>query len=128
MLSSASQETEVRMRELQGATIGDRRVRLLAGQDGRYTVTIEVRGPRGAWEDSSFVADRDLARHTASLCYRLRLTEQEARAIAWGETERPPHWRRHAATGAISVSRLGRNGRSLHSTLKSQGRAEKRPW
>jgi len=73
------------MRELQRETIGDRRVRLLARQDGRYTVTIEVRGPEGAWEDSSFVADRDLALHTASLCYRLRLTEQEPRAIAWGE-------------------------------------------
>ena len=36
------------MRELQRETIGDRRVRLLASQDGRYTVTIEVRGPRGA--------------------------------------------------------------------------------
>ena len=77
------------MRELHRATIGDRRVRLLAGQDGRYTVTIEVRGPQGAWEDISFVADRDLALHTASLCYRLRVTEQEARAIAWGNDKRP---------------------------------------
>jgi len=74
------------MRELHREEIGDRRVRLLASQDGRYTVTIEVRGPQGAWEDISFIADRDLALHTASLCYRLRLTEQEARAIAWGET------------------------------------------
>ena len=73
------------MRELQRETIGDRRVRLLASPDGRYTVTIEVRGPHGTWEDISLVADRDLALHTASLCYRLRLTEQEARAIAWGE-------------------------------------------
>ena len=74
------------MRELQHETIGDRRVRLLASQDGRYTVTIEVRGPEGAWADISLVADRDLARHTASLWYRLRLTEQEARAIAWGNS------------------------------------------
>ena len=73
------------MRELHREEIGDRRVRLLAGQDGRYMVTIEVRGPRGAWEDISMIADRDLALHTASLCYRLRLIEQEARAIAWGE-------------------------------------------
>jgi len=73
------------MRELHRETIGDRRVWLLASQAGRYTVTIEVRGPQGAWEDISFVADRDLALHTAILCYRLRLTEQEARAIAWGE-------------------------------------------
>ena len=72
------------MRELQRETIGDRRVRLLASQDGRSTVTIAVRGPQGIWEDSSFIADRDLARHTASRCYRLRLTEQEARATAWG--------------------------------------------
>jgi hypothetical protein len=76
---------EDRMRELQRETIGDRRVRLLASQDGRYTVTIEVRGPQGTWDDISFVADRDLALHTASLCYRLRLTEQEAKAIAWGK-------------------------------------------
>ena len=77
------------MRELHRETIGDRRVRLLASQDGRYTVTIEVRGPQGTWDDISFVADRDLALHTASLCYRLRLTEQEARAIAWGNDKRP---------------------------------------
>ena len=74
------------MRELHRETIGDRRVRLLASQDGRYTVTIEVRGPHGTWEDISLVADRDLALHTASLCYRLRVTEQETRPIAWGET------------------------------------------
>ena len=60
-------------------------MRLLAGQEGRSTVTIEMRGPQGRWEDISLVADRDLALHTASRCYRLRLTEQEARAIAWGE-------------------------------------------
>ena len=73
------------MRELQRETIGDRRVRLLASQDGRSTVTIEVRGPERRWDDSSLVADRDLALHTASLCYRLRLTEQHARAIEWGK-------------------------------------------
>ena len=73
------------MRELHRETIGDRRVRLLAGQEGRSTVTIEMRGPQGRWEDISLVADRDLALHTASLCYRLRLREQEARAITWRE-------------------------------------------
>lgn len=73
------------MRELRSEVIGDRRVRLLASQDGRYTVTIEVRGPQRAWEDISFVADRDLELHTASLCYRLRLTEQQAKAVAWGK-------------------------------------------
>ena len=35
------------------------------------------------------IADRDLVLHTASLCYRLRLTEQEARAIAWGVINAP---------------------------------------
>jgi hypothetical protein len=73
------------MRELRREDIGDRRVRLLVNQDNRYTVTIEVRGPQGAWEDISFVADRDLTLHTASLCYRLRFTEQESRAIEWGK-------------------------------------------
>ncbi len=78
-------ETEEPMRELRREDIGDRRVRLLVNQEHRYTVTIEVRGPQGTWEDISLVTDRDLALHTASLCYRLRLTEQEARAIAWGK-------------------------------------------
>jgi hypothetical protein len=71
------------MRELRSEVIGNRRVRLLVNQDGRYTVTIEVLGPEGAWEDISMVADRDLTLHTASLCYRLRRTEQQARAIEW---------------------------------------------
>lgn len=71
------------MRELRREEIGDRRVRLLVNQEHRYTVTIEVRGPHGSWDDVSMVADRDLVLHTASLCYRLRLTEQEARAIEW---------------------------------------------
>ena len=73
------------MRELQCEEIGDRRVRLLASQAGRYTVAIEVRGPQGTWEDISRGTDRGLALHTASLCYRLRLTEQQARAIVWEE-------------------------------------------
>ena len=77
------------MRELHREELGDRRVRLLARPDGRYRVTIAVRRPHGRWEDISLVADRDLALHTASLCYRLRLTEQEARAIAWGKTNAP---------------------------------------
>ena len=73
------------MRELRREEIGNRRVRLLVNQENRCTVTIEVRGPQGTWEDISIVADRDLAMHTASLCYRLRLTEQEARVIEWGK-------------------------------------------
>ena len=71
------------MRELRGEVIGDRRVRLLANPDGQYMVTLEVRGPENAWEDISLRSDQDLALHSASLCYRLRLTEQEARVIAW---------------------------------------------
>ena len=71
------------MRELRSEVVGDWRVRLLVNQEGRYTVTIEVLGPQGGWEDISLVADQNLSLHTASLCYRLRLTEQEARAIEW---------------------------------------------
>jgi hypothetical protein len=73
------------MRELQSEVIGARRVRLLVNQAGRYTVTIEVRGPEGTWQHISLRSDQDLGLHEASLCYRLRCTEQEARAIAWGE-------------------------------------------
>ncbi len=73
------------MRELRSEVIGDRRVRLLVNPHGQYTVTLEVRGPENAWEDISLVADRNLALHTASLCYRLRLTKQQAKAIAWGK-------------------------------------------
>lgn len=76
---------EVEMREIHSEVIGDRRVRLLVDQTGRATVTIEVRGPEDAWQDISLESDRDLGLHRASLCYRLRCTEQEARAIAWGE-------------------------------------------
>jgi len=35
------------MRELHREELGDRRVRLLASPDGRYTVTIAVRGHTG---------------------------------------------------------------------------------
>jgi len=73
------------MRELRSEVIDDRRVRLLVNQDGRYAVTLEVRGSAGVWEDISLAADQDLALHTASLCFRVRRTEQQARAIAWGE-------------------------------------------
>src|SRR5690348_4437424 len=55
------------MRELRREEIGDRRARLLVNQEHRYTVTIEVRGPHGTWEDMSMVADRDLPLHTAGL-------------------------------------------------------------
>jgi hypothetical protein len=71
------------MRELRSEVIGDRRIRLVVGQDGRYAVTLEVRGPQGAWEDISLRSDQALDLHTASLCYRLRRIEQEARTITW---------------------------------------------
>ena len=64
----------------------DRWVRLLVNAENRYPVTIEVRGPLGTWEDIRLVAERDLAVYTAFLCDRLRVTEQEARTIAWGQT------------------------------------------
>ena len=73
------------MRELQSEVVGDRRVRLVVDEAGRHAVTIEVWGPNG-WEDISLQSDQSLTLHTASLCYRLRLTEQETRAIAWGES------------------------------------------
>ena len=71
------------MRELRSEVSGERRVRLLGMQDGRYTVVIEARGPGDTWQDISLAADRELTLHSASLCYRLRLVEQETRAIAW---------------------------------------------
>ena len=73
------------MRELQSEMVGDRRVRLLADENGRCAVTIET-WEREGWADISLQSDRDLTLHTASLCYRLRLTEQQARAIVWGES------------------------------------------
>jgi hypothetical protein len=72
------------MREIQSEVIGDRRVRLVADQNGRYAVTIEVWGPEG-WEDISLRTDRHLGLHAASLCYRLWCGEQEMRAIVWNE-------------------------------------------
>jgi hypothetical protein len=79
----ASIAMEERMRELRSEMAGNRRVRLLGRPDGRYAVVIEVRGPAGSWQDISMAADQALTLHTASLCYRLRLVEQESRAIAW---------------------------------------------
>jgi hypothetical protein len=37
------------------------------------------------WEDISLRADQDLAFDLASWRYRLRVVEQEARAIQWGK-------------------------------------------
>jgi hypothetical protein len=76
-------ETEDTMRELRSEVTYDRRVRLVVDQDGRYAVTLEVLGPEGAWEDISLAADQALDLHTASLCYRLRRVEQQARTIVW---------------------------------------------
>ena len=71
------------MRELRSEEIGDRRVALVETEAERYGVTIAVRGPQGAWEDISLRSDQDLTLHTASLCYRLRRIEQQARTIDW---------------------------------------------
>jgi len=74
------------MRELRSEEIGDRRVALVETGTEQYSVTIAVRGPHGTWEDISLQSDQNLGLHTASLCYRLRRTEQQARTI---------HWHRH---------------------------------
>ncbi len=73
------------MQALHSAIIGDRRVRLVAQSGDYYAVTIEVRGPAG-WADSSLRADTYLVFDVASRRYRLRVAEQEARAIEWGKT------------------------------------------
>jgi hypothetical protein len=71
------------MCELRSEENGDRRVALVKTGAKQYSVTIAVRGPRGAWEDISLQSDQNLGLHTASLCYRLRRTEQQARTIDW---------------------------------------------
>jgi hypothetical protein len=71
------------MRELRSEKIGDQRVALVETETERYSVTIAVRGPNGTWEDISLQSDQNLALHTASLYYRLRRTEQQAREIRW---------------------------------------------
>jgi hypothetical protein len=73
------------MRELRSEEIGDRRVALVEIGTERYSVTIAVRGPHGTWEDISLQSDQNLSLHSASLCERLRLTEQEVRAIDWND-------------------------------------------
>ena len=71
------------MRELRSEEIGDRRVALIETEAQHYGVTIAVRGPEGTWEDISLQSDQNLGLHTASLCYRLRRTEQQTRTIRW---------------------------------------------
>jgi hypothetical protein len=71
------------MCELRSEEIGDRRVALMETGSEEYSVTIAVRGPEGTWEDISLESDQNLGLHTASLCERLRRTEQQARAIHW---------------------------------------------
>jgi len=73
------------MRELRSEEIGDRRVALVETNPECYCVTIAVRGPDGTWEDIRLQSDQNLGLHTASLCYRLRRTEQQARTIHWRE-------------------------------------------
>lgn len=73
------------MREVHSEQIGDRRVALVETETECYGVTIAVQGPDGTWEDISLQSDQNLSLHTASLCYRLRTTEQQSRAIRWSE-------------------------------------------
>jgi hypothetical protein len=70
------------MQVLRCEVVGDRQVSLIE-YDGSFKVCIEVRGP-GGWEDTSLRVDQDLAFETASRRYRLRLNEQQARAIERG--------------------------------------------
>jgi hypothetical protein len=67
------------MQLLRQEVVDDRRVSLIE-YDGWFAVRIEVRGSEG-WVDISLGIDRDLAFEVASLCYRLRRTEQQARTI-----------------------------------------------
>jgi hypothetical protein len=71
------------MRELCSEETGDRRVALVETGAEQYSVTIALRGRNGTWEDISLQSDQKLTLHTASLCYRLRRTEHQARAIHW---------------------------------------------
>ena len=73
------------MRELRSEEVGDRRVALVESGAEQYSVMIAVREPHGIWKDISLESDQNLGLHTASLCYRLRRTEQQARTIDW-------HW------------------------------------
>jgi len=75
------------MRELRSEEVGARRVALVQTSAEQYSVTIAVRGPNGTWEDISLQSDQNLGLHTASLCYRLRRTEQQARTIHWHHSE-----------------------------------------
>ena len=70
------------MQVLRHESTGNRRVALVE-HAGWFAVRIEVRGPTG-WEDISLRVDQDLAFEVASRRYRLRVAEQEARAIDWG--------------------------------------------
>jgi len=75
------------VRELRSEEISERRVALVQTGAEQYSVTIAVRGPNGTWEDISLQSDQNLGLHTASLCYRLRRTEQQARTIHWHHHE-----------------------------------------
>ena len=72
------------MKELHSEIIGERRVCLVAQAADYSTVTIAVRGPLG-WEDISLRADHSLVFDMASRRERLRVAEQQGRAIQWGE-------------------------------------------
>jgi hypothetical protein len=67
------------MRVVQMKRIGDRRVRLIVQPNEVYAVVIEVRGPKGFWEDISLRADEYLLAHQADARYQQRIGEQQAR-------------------------------------------------
>ena len=70
------------MRELRSAVLGAGAP--ACGSAWHHSVTIEVLGPEGAWEDISLLADQLLPRRYAIARFDWRLSEQEARAIERG--------------------------------------------
>ena len=67
------------MRIIQTKSFGNRRVRLVEQPNEIYSVTLEVLGPAGYWEDISLRADQYLLAHEADPRYQQRLKEQQAR-------------------------------------------------
>ena len=59
-------------------------VKLLVPTAASVPVKFALLHSTGAWEDISLRSDQGLALYTGSFCYRLRLTEQQTRAIEWG--------------------------------------------
>jgi hypothetical protein len=74
---------EAGMQELRSEEIGGRKVALIEQGDNTFAVTIAVRGPAGAWEDISFLADAGLIFAAARRRYHQRVTEQH-QTLAYG--------------------------------------------